>query len=80
MALAAKNKAGSDYPGPLGVIRTPDILASFSLVGNILGILVAIYGVTLAWYRRWNPVLVAGVPSPLMKHGSLHVMFIFAIV
>lgn len=62
MALSAKNKAGADYQSPEGTtMRTPDILAAFSLLGNILGIIAAIIGFSIAFGHRWHPVIIGGV-------------------
>lgn len=70
MALSAKNKAGADYQSPEGTtMRTPDILAAFSLLGNILGIIAAFIGFGIAFGHRWHPVIVGGVLSPSLPFG-----------
>jgi hypothetical protein len=62
MSIAAKNKSGADYQTAEGLtLKTPDGLAAFSIVGNIVGILVALFGLLLGFTHRFIPLLVAAV-------------------
>jgi len=61
MALSSKNKNGVDYVTEQGfmVIYTNDVVAAFSLVGNVLGIIIVFIGIVLAATDRWSPIAIA---------------------
>lgn len=61
LALASANKRGEEYAG--GYIYITDLVASFSLIGNILGIIVVLVGMGLAISGRFSGVAVAIVRS-----------------
>lgn len=57
MALSAKNKNGTEYGRT--TIYTNDVVASYSLVGNVLGIVIVVIGIVIAASERWSPTIIS---------------------
>jgi len=66
MSIAAKNKHGSEYvESPTGSVAISDILAAFSLLGNILTIILSALGIVICIIEfLFHPVLLTVVRSP----------------
>lgn len=61
LSLAAKNKSGVDTADNSREVETGDVVASFSLIGNIIGIMVVIAGLFLAGFNKFTGKFVAPV-------------------
>lgn len=72
LALAAKNKNSADYAGGMAPRVTSDLVAGFSLAGNVLGVLMAIMGIAIVAYGRWTPSTMAAVRQAISCPNSAH--------
>lgn len=59
MAIAAKNRNGIHFG--VGQIYTNDFIAGFSLTGHILGIIIVLIGIYIAFTERWSNLVIAMV-------------------